>query len=182
MTENPNLIFKRELDLLVGDDWLPAVQLKRQEYLVHPGQTQPYLYFVEEGALRVFFDGGEEMMTIRFGYQNNFIASLDSFLQEGPSNYGIQALKSSRVLPLPRRAFKKALELSASLNQLWQGALEQLVIQQLEREIDILTPSPQIRYQRVLQRSPHLFQEIPHKYIASYLRMSPETLSRLKKS
>ncbi len=58
----------------------------------------------------------------------------------------------------------------------------QLIYEQLEREKDILIHSPRKRYERVLKRSPQLFQEIPHKYIASYLRMSPETLSRIKKS
>ena len=52
----------------------------------------------------------------------------------------------------------------------------------MERERDILTSSPLERYNRVLKRSPLLFQEIPNKYIADYLRMTPETLSRIKKS
>lgn len=64
----------------------------------------------------------------------------------------------------------------------WMKILENLLLQQIEREIDILTNSPKERYLRVLKRSPLLFQEIPHKHIANYLRMSPETLSRLKKS
>ena len=66
--------------------------------------------------------------------------------------------------------------------ELWDTLLQGLIIQQLEREIDILTSSPVERYKRVLKRSPQLFQEIPHKHIASYLRMTPETLSRIKKS
>ena len=60
--------------------------------------------------------------------------------------------------------------------------IENLIVQQLEREIDILTTSPEERYNRVLKRSPKLFQQIPAKYIASYLRMTPETLSRIRKS
>ena len=64
----------------------------------------------------------------------------------------------------------------------WDTTLLDLLLQQLEREVDILTTSPKLRYERVLKRSPRLFQEIPHKHIAAYLRMSPETLSRLKKS
>ena len=65
---------------------------------------------------------------------------------------------------------------------LWKQILEAFVIQQMDRETDLLTKSPEERFKRVLNRSPQLFQEIPHKYIASYLRMSPETLSRIKKS
>lgn len=64
----------------------------------------------------------------------------------------------------------------------WMQILEQLIYQQLERELDLLIESPSERLNRVLKRSPNLFQEIPLKYIASYLRMTPETLSRLRKS
>ncbi|MCH5683547.1 hypothetical protein LWM68_04255 [Niabella sp. W65] len=64
---------------------------------------------------------------------------------------------------------------------LWAAMLENLVLQQIEREKDLLIQSPKERYERVLKRSPQLFQEIANKYIAAYLRMSPETLSRLKK-
>ena len=58
---------------------------------------------------------------------------------------------------------------------------ERALLGRIEREIDLLTPSPKERYARLLKRSPHVFQLFPHKYIASYLRMTPETLSRLKK-
>ena len=66
--------------------------------------------------------------------------------------------------------------------KIWHLILGDLIFQQMERERDILTSSPIKRYKRVLSRSPQLFQEIPNKYIASYLRMTPETLSRIKKS
>jgi len=55
-------------------------------------------------------------------------------------------------------------------------------VQQLEREIDLLHPSAKERYKRLAERSPQILQEVPHKYIADYLRMSPETLSRITKS
>ena len=63
----------------------------------------------------------------------------------------------------------------------WQALLEELILQLLEREKDLLTSSPAERYSRLLKRSPQLFQEISNRHIANYLRMSPETLSRLKK-
>jgi CRP-like cAMP-binding protein len=73
-------------------------------------------------------------------------------------------------------------ESSAENTKIWHIMLGNLIFQQMERERDILTSSPLERYKRVLARSPQLFQEIPNKYIASYLRMTPETLSRIKKS
>ncbi|MEQ9414852.1 MAG: hypothetical protein RIF39_13530 [Cyclobacteriaceae bacterium] len=79
-------------------------------------------------------------------------------------------------------AFNNLMESSEENSRLYLLLLRGFVVQQIEREIDILTSSPTERYRRVLERSPHLFQEIPSKYIASYLRMTPETLSRLKKN
>ena len=60
--------------------------------------------------------------------------------------------------------------------------LELQITQQIDREIDILIPSPTERLNRVLKRSPNVFQHVPLKYIASYLRMKPETLSRIRNS
>ena len=72
----------------------------------------------------------------------------------------------------------KTTERLLTYNQL----LKELMATFYEREVDLLTSSPAERLERVRKRSPQLFQEVPHKYIASYLRMSPETLSRMLKS
>ena len=60
--------------------------------------------------------------------------------------------------------------------------LENLITQQMEREVDLLIESPAERLKRILERSPNLFQHVPLKYIANYLRMTPETLSRIRNS
>lgn len=162
--------------------WEKELCLKRNEYLKVKGSVDTKLYFVQSGSLRIFVIDAYEEHTIRFGYQGNFIAALDSFITEQPSELYIQALKQTELLVISKAAFMNLVNSSAENLQLWHKIMEQMVYQQMERERDILTSSPQERYQRVLKRSPQLFQEIPHKYIASYLRMTPETLSRLKKS
>lgn len=81
-----------------------------------------------------------------------------------------------------KKTFTEFINSSNDNLKLWSGILEDLVLQQIEREKDLLIHSPKERYERVLKRSPQLFQEIPNKHIANYLRMSAETLSRLKNS
>jgi len=124
----------------------------------------------------------DEEQIIRFGYNNDLIVSLDSFLTEQASDFYIQAIKKSKIRLIPKQQFIDFVNESSENQQMWISMLEELVLQQIEREKDILTNSPKERYNRVLKRSPQLFQEIPNKYIANYLRMTPETLSRLKKS
>lgn len=179
-----NLIneLKGRIDSHPENLWLKGISLKRNEFLKVKGTVDLQLYFVESGALRVFIEDEHEEHTIRFGYKNSFIASLDSYITEKPSQFYIQAIKKSEVKAMHKHAFMGFVESSPANMLLWQKVNEQLVYQQIEREIDLLTSSPLERYKRVLERSPQLFQEIPHKYIASYLRMTPETLSRLQKS
>ncbi len=162
--------------------WEKELDVSRNEYLKVAGSVDTNLYFVKSGSLRIFVINEYEEHTIRFGYHNNIITSLDSFISEQPSDYYIQAIKKSSLKIIGKSALKTLLSNSIELQQYWTVLLEQIIYQQLERERDILTTSPLERYQRVLERSPQLFQEIPNKFIASYLRMTPETLSRIKKS
>ncbi len=158
-----------------------TICLDRNEFLKVKGSVDTNVYFIESGSLRVFVLDDFEEQTIRFGYKENLIVSLDSFLTSKPSEFFIQAIKKTVVKVITKSQFDNFIKLEKNRG-FWTHILESLVIQQMEREIDILTNSPKERYQKVLNRSPQLFQEIPLRYIANYLRMSAETLSRLKKS
>ena len=160
--------------------WEGHLILQRNDYLKVQGSTDTRLYFIQTGCLRVFVVDDSEEHTIRFGYENNVIAALDSFITEQTSDMVIQALRKSEVQVLEKATFMGFVRSSPERFDCWLQLLEQLIHQQLERERDLLTSAPAERFRRVLQRSPQLFQEVPHKYIASYLRMTPETLSRLK--
>lgn len=153
----------------------------RNEFICQYGVIDKNIYFVENGAIRVFLQNEHEEQTIRFGYKGSFITALSSFLQGVPSVYYIQAIRASDLRVISKDRFEELIASDSRFLELYNKILEQLVIQQLEREIDLLTVSPTERLQRVLSRSPQLFMEIPSRYIASYLRMTPETLSRARK-
>ena len=158
-----------------------SITIERNEYLKVKGSIDRNVYYVESGSLRVFVLDEYDEQTIRFGYKENLIVLLDSFLTGKTSEFFIQAIKKTKIKVVTKIQIDNFLKNKDNRN-LWTKILENLVVQQLEREIDILTNSPKKRYERVLSRSPQLFQEIPNKHIANYLRMSAETLSRLKKS
>ena len=157
-----------------------TIVIERNEFLKTKGSIDTNVYYVESGSLKVFVLDSEEEQIIRFGYKNNIIASLDSYLTGKNSDLCIQAIKKTVLKVITKSQIDAFIKTEKNII-LWTQILENLVIQQMEREIDILTTSPKQRYLRVLKRSPKLFQEIPNKHIANYLRMSPETLSRLKK-
>lgn len=158
-----------------------TITIDRNEFLKVKGSVDRNLYFIESGSLRIFVLDDFEERVIRFGYKGNLIVSLDSFLTGKPSELYMQAIKKTVVKVVEKSQIDAFLKIDTN-REMWIAILENLVVQQMEREIDILTNSPKERYERVLKRSPQLFQEIPNRHIANYLRMSAETLSRLKNS
>ena len=162
--------------------WSNTIELDRNEFLIKAGEKDQKVYFVEKGALRVFYLSEFEEITIRFGYKKNFITSLPSFFNNEASLFYIQAIRKTILKTIDKKVFVDFIEKTPARKEQYRLFIEELVSQQIEREIDILTYSPIERLKRVQERSPQLFQEIPAKYIASYLRMTPETLSRIHKS
>jgi CRP-like cAMP-binding protein len=161
--------------------WHKELHLSRNEYLKMADTTDTNLYYIVSGSVHIFVEQEERLHTIRLGYEGNFIGALDSFITEQASPFYIQTIKKTHFKVVSKAAFMELVQSSQELFALWYTILEQLVYQQIEREKDLFLDSPRARYERVWNRSPQLFQHIPHKYIASYLRMTPETLSRIKK-
>lgn len=162
--------------------WEKEICLQRNEYLKYAGSTDTNVYYVDSGSLVISFDHNDDSHIIRFGYAKNLITALDSFITEQPSPLSIKALKKSKLKSISKNKYFDFIVQDPVNKEIWDRSIELLIVQQMEREFDILITSPQDRYERVLKRSPQLFQEIPSRYIANYLRMTPETLSRLKKS
>ena len=162
--------------------WTREIEIPRNAFLKQANTIDHNLYYITEGCIRVYLIKNGEEMTIRFGYAGSIIAALDSFIHENSSNLMMQALRKTKLKLIPKPNFIQFMRADKDRLNLWIDILSNFVLQQMEREEDILTDDPRERFQRVMQRSPHLFQEVPHKYIASYLRMTPETLSRIKKS
>lgn len=156
--------------------------VSKGDFLLKEGDIENHLYFVESGAVRVFHLSEFEESTIRFGYEGNFINSLSSYITGKPSEFYIEAIRKTKIRIISKTQIREIVYADETSQQEYIALLETLVTQQIEREVDILTVSPTERLKRVLERSPDLFQQIPLKYIASYLRMTPETLSRIRNS
>jgi len=178
---NPVEFLKEKIDTY--NLWDGEIHLKRNDFLKFGEKVDSNVYYIVEGSIRVYIiDSNGEEQDIRFGYPSSFVAVLDSFISEKPSDMYLQALRKTRVKLVKKATFMDFLEMDNSYRIVWYAIMEQLILQFMERERDLLAISPMERYQRVMKRSPQLFQEVPLKYIASYLRMAPETLSRLRKS
>src|SRR5690554_390930 len=157
-------------------------ELSRNEILIAAGHRETHCYLVMSGALRVVYQSESQNHIIRFGYSGSILTSLPAFFDQSPSLFDIVAIRKTVIKCFEIKALLRFLESSVQYQKTYQTILQDLIKQQVEREIDLLTPDPHDRFKRVLNRSPNLFNEIPAVYIANYLRMTPEHLSRIRKS
>lgn len=160
--------------------WSHSVELKRNDFLVSKGQVETNLYYVMSGSMRIFYPVKEEEIVAGFAYDHNLICSYPSFIRQQPSDYAIQALTATKLKFIKRSDFYELFKIHHDVESAWRMLEEEALVGKIEREVEMLTFTPEERYRRLMDRSPHIFQIIPRKYIASYLRMTPETLSRIK--
>ena len=172
-------ISSEALDAL-AEHWTAPRRLKRGDFLVREGQTEQHLYLVQTGTLRIFYPHESEEICAGFAYPHTLVCAFPSFVRQKPSLYYIQAIRACTLLGIARTDFYALLDKFSDLERCWRLITEDALLGKIERELEMMTFTPAQRYERLLQRSPHIFQLIPQRYIASYLRMTPETLSRTK--
>jgi CRP-like cAMP-binding protein len=181
-------IFKSKVDLSKEECdalllyWIHRISFKRNDLLIDKGQVETKLFFVVDGTMRIYFPNEAEEICVGFAYKNNLICSYPSFIKQEPSDYLIQALSKIELVAIVRQDFYSLFDRYPKIERAWRMLEEEALVGKIERETEMLTFTPEERYNRLLKRSPHIFQLIPRKYIASYLRMTPETLSRIRPS
>lgn len=153
----------------------------RGDYLLVPDAARSPLYLIETGAAHACIQVASGTQTLRLGYPGEMLAALPGFYLGVPTPIGIQAIRRCAGYSIMLEQLRAAVAANPALTAAYTQMLEEFVCGHVARELDLLEPDPARRYANLLARSPHVFQHIPMRYIASYLRMAPETLSRLRK-
>lgn len=159
--------------------WKPF-EAKRKEQLTIPGQTEKYLYFVVEGVQRVYyFDDQNREATLVFTYAPSFGGVLDSMIHEVPSKYYYETLTPSSFLRAPFSEIEALSKEIISIEILIRKGVTQALSGVLERLVEVQSFSSEERFKKLLKRSPHILQLVPHKYLANYLGIDPTNFSKL---
>ena len=150
--------------------------------LIQPGASSSPLFIILEGAAHAYIDKDASRQTLRLGYPGELLSALPALFLGVPTPIGIEAIRRCRGFSILRSQLLDLIHSAPEHQRAYIEMLEGFACGLMERELDLLEPSPQQRYETVLRRSPQVFQEVPLRYIASYLRMSPETLSRVRRA
>jgi CRP-like cAMP-binding protein len=155
--------------------------LSRSDFFIRAGDTPQTIGFVISGILRLYYvdsDGNEAIKS--FCAENSFVAAYSALLLGQPSRLFIQALEDTRLLMIDYSAYRSLSESQASWQQLNCKIAESLFIKKERRESALLLDDAKTRYLNFLEEYPGLNERLKQHYIASYLGMTPVTLSRIR--
>ena len=156
--------------------------IKKKETLLMSGKTCKYLYFITTGCLRSFYidsKGVEHIYQIRM--DNSWISDLESFFTQTPSKYNIEALEDTQMLRITLQQLDQLYTDVPKLERYFRILFQKAYINALKRLNAHMWETAMDRYIDMLKEHPQMFQRVPLIYIASYLGITPESLSRIRK-
>ncbi|MFL5807969.1 MAG: Crp/Fnr family transcriptional regulator [Flavisolibacter sp.] len=157
-------------------------KLRRKQYQLQEGDVCKYLAFVEKGILRSYtIDNKGIEHIIQFAFEGWWIGDQYSFLTGEPSTYNIDVLEDVELLLLTKPAQDQMMDQLPKLERYFRLLLQNNLIANQRRLIGSLSKSADERYSDIIVSCPDIIQRVPQHMIASFLGITPETLSRIRK-
>jgi CRP-like cAMP-binding protein len=163
-------------------DYLTLKKLRKRQYLLQEGDVCKLIAFVEKGALRLYnvSENGTEHI-VQFAVEGQFMTDLYSTFTREPSIYNIDAIEDSELVLITRTASDELRNLSPKYQEFAFLETSEAYIQLAKRMTSVISLSLEQRYQELIDNYPDIVQRVPQHMIASYMGLTPETLSRIRK-
>ena len=169
-----------EIDLYMS--FLVKKTIKKKDHFLIAGDVSTDVAFVNKGCLRRYIlDNHSKETILNFALEDYWIGDLESLLSQKPTIYYVQALEDSELLILSRKNLFRANEEIPKFKKFHDDKVQRNHYYALKRLTIAKSATPEEKYLALMKEQPQLFQRIPLHYIASYLGIEPESLSRLRK-
>lgn len=145
------------------------------------GQVEQRFYIVKSGVQRLTFPHDGQDVCVGFAYDGSWSGEYASFVSRKPARFDVVAMTDSVLIGIEHDDLQRLYADVPMMERFGRLIMEELLLGRATREIEQMSLSAEERYDRLMARSPHLLQLVPQKDIASYLRMTPETFSRLRR-
>lgn len=160
-------------------DNLYTKHFKKGDNIIVPGQTQRALYFVKSGIQMSFFEGKNKRHIMAFTYAPGICAIPNSFALQQPSKHFLSCLSNSELYFIRYQKLLSLFDESQELERLFRKITETVLSGLINRHIELHSFTIEERFKAFCRRSPELLQQVPHKFIASYLGINPTNFSKL---
>ena len=167
-----------ELDLL--ESILVPMKYAKNEMILREGETCTNIYWVVKGLVRQFYYKNGKELTEYMATENSIVMCIESLFLEQPTHLQIKSIEPTVLIAIPKVDLEAVAMKSVNIQILYRKILEEsLILSQIHADM-LRFESAQDRYQKLIKRQPQLVLRAPLVYIASYLQMTPETLSRVR--
>ncbi|MGN6294520.1 MAG: Crp/Fnr family transcriptional regulator [Chitinophagaceae bacterium] len=156
------------------------VILSKNELLLTEGKVCRHLYFLEQGALRGFYNLDGKEITHWFAFEGDFVTSFHSFTIQQPAIENLQLLEGSVLWAISKETLTDLFNRFHEIERLVRIAYEKYYVRLEERFVNAQFKTAAERYEQLIQQTPHIIERVPLGQIASYLGISQETLSRIR--
>lgn len=179
--------FYHTISPLTEQEWknlesrLTIHQYKKGEKLTDVGEVCNYVYYIDSGLVKMSSMLEDKESIFSFGSDNCYISAYDSFLTRKPAYYSIEAIEDTTAIQLHYDDLQELYELMPLAQKFGRLIAEQVYIEVSERNNSLFTKSPEERYLELQAKDPVILQRVPQYMIASYLGVTPEALSRIRK-
>lgn len=167
-----------ELDLL--ESILIPMKFRKGETILKSGDVCRNIYYIDKGLIRQYYYKYDKEVTEHLGEDHTIFICIESLFKEEPSKIEVEALEATVLFALPKVDLERVALHNVNIQLLYRKILEEsLIISQVHADL-VRFETAQNRYKRMCKLMPQVVLRAPLVYIASYLQMTPETLSRVR--
>tara|TARA_B110000285_G_C14959780_1_gene531073 strand:+ start:342 stop:920 length:579 start_codon:yes stop_codon:yes gene_type:complete len=178
-----------QIAAISGSDWdffnskLSRRIIKKKAVFLKLDEIENHISFIESGVVRLYIpkENPEKEITFGFSFKNQFISAYDSFLTRKPSAYQLQTLTETTILSISYNDLQEVYKTTQIGNLIGRLTAEGLFLIKSKREQNLLNLTAEERYIRLFKERPELLKIIPLKYISSYIGVTAQALSRIRK-
>lgn len=161
---------------------MEAQKLAKGEVFVKEGEIAHYLYYIEKGMVRQFYFKNKRDLTEHISYEGNVVICLESYLKQEPTRLMAETLEPTIIWKIAWEDINRLAEESKEIGLFYRKIFEEsLLVSQMKAD-NMRFETAQDRYKKFMELHPEIIKRAPLVYIASYLQMTPETLSRVRAS
>ena len=154
---------------------------RKKDLILPSGTVENYVNFIDSGIIRYFVLEEEKDITFEIAFENSFATAYDSFLTRTPVWYAAEALTDVFLWSIQYDHLQEMYAMTSVGDRVGRLAAEQLYIRKNKRQMSFLKDDAETRYLNLMKDYPHLLQHVPLKYLASYIGITPQALSRIRR-
>lgn len=182
------IMFEQLIDKLKKDkinwarvqDMFIEKEVPSKTILLQEGEISTHFYFIKKGCLRIWFNKDGKDITFQFFFEGQGVASIDSLLSSQPGMFTIESIEPSVLIILSKDNFEQLLHIYPELKDGFQKILFQRFRNYASLFLSMIKDTPRERYEDLIRNHPEIIKRVPQHYIASYLGITPISLSRIR--